>query len=88
MHIEWYGQSAFRLTDGSTTVFIDPFGDMSPARERGMRWDYRTERIEFLEPLDAFARRAPRLERLPAPGFDREALPAGDTPLIVVPAAP
>jgi L-ascorbate metabolism protein UlaG (beta-lactamase superfamily) len=40
MHIEWYGQSAFRLTDGSATVFIDPFGDMSPMLDRGMRWDY------------------------------------------------
>ena len=25
MQVEWYGQSAFRLTDGATTVFIDPF---------------------------------------------------------------
>ena len=24
MQVEWYGQSAFRLTDGETTVFIDP----------------------------------------------------------------
>jgi L-ascorbate metabolism protein UlaG (beta-lactamase superfamily) len=40
MHVEWYGQSAFRLTDGSTTVFIDPFGDMTPMLDRGMRWDY------------------------------------------------
>jgi L-ascorbate metabolism protein UlaG (beta-lactamase superfamily) len=40
MHIEWYGQSAFRLQSNGTTVFIDPFGDMSIARERGMRWDY------------------------------------------------
>ena len=30
MQVEWYGQSAFRLTDGATTVFIDPFGDMTP----------------------------------------------------------
>jgi L-ascorbate metabolism protein UlaG (beta-lactamase superfamily) len=40
MQVEWYGQSAFRLTDGDTTVMIDPFGDMAPAREHGMRWDY------------------------------------------------
>jgi L-ascorbate metabolism protein UlaG (beta-lactamase superfamily) len=40
MQIEWYGQSAFRLRSNGTTVFIDPFGDMSMARERGMRWDY------------------------------------------------
>ena len=31
MHVEWYGQSAFRLSDGGATVFIDPFDDMSRA---------------------------------------------------------
>jgi L-ascorbate metabolism protein UlaG (beta-lactamase superfamily) len=40
MQLEWYGQSAFRLTDGSVTVFIDPFDDMSGLAERGMQWDY------------------------------------------------
>ncbi|MEV4419289.1 MBL fold metallo-hydrolase [Patulibacter sp. NPDC049589] len=25
MQLQWYGQSAFRLTDGTTTVVIDPF---------------------------------------------------------------
>ena len=40
MQVEWYGQSAFRLTDGATTVFIDPFDDMTPLAGRGMRWDY------------------------------------------------
>ena len=39
MQVEWYGQSAFRLTDGATTVFIDPFDDLGPLHERGMRWD-------------------------------------------------
>ena len=29
MQVEWYGQSAFRLTDGATTVFIDPFDDLT-----------------------------------------------------------
>jgi L-ascorbate metabolism protein UlaG (beta-lactamase superfamily) len=222
MQVEWYGQSAFRLTDGTTTVFVDPFGDMSPARERGLRWDYpaiadvdaelllvthehvdhngveaiggdpltvrstagrhespvgevvavasehddvagtergantllrftfgglrtahlgdlgqralrdeqaaalgtvdllfvpvgggptldaeqatevaarlgarvivpmhyRTERIDFLEPVDAFARLAARVERLDRSSFEVEALPPGDEPLVVVPAAP
>jgi L-ascorbate metabolism protein UlaG (beta-lactamase superfamily) len=37
MRVTWYGQSAFALTDGDTTVFIDPFGDMSAA---GDRWSY------------------------------------------------
>jgi L-ascorbate metabolism protein UlaG (beta-lactamase superfamily) len=222
MHVEWYGQSSFRLTDGSTTVFIDPFADMTSLTERGMRWDYpaitgvtadlllvthehldhngieavggspsivrstagrlespigevlgiasehdevagtqrgantlfvftlagtrvahlgdlgqralreeqlaaldtvdllfvpvgggptvgaeqateigaalgarvivpmhyRTERIDFLEPVDEFAERAARVERVSSPAFDLDGLPAGDTPLVVVPAAP
>ena len=29
MQVEWYGQSAFRLSTADTTVAIDPFGDMS-----------------------------------------------------------
>ena len=49
---------------------------------------YRTERIDFLEPVDEFAAAAARVERLDAPVFDTEALPAGDGPLVVVPAAP
>jgi L-ascorbate metabolism protein UlaG (beta-lactamase superfamily) len=222
MQVEWYGQSSFRLTDGSTTVFIDPFGDMTPMLDRGMRWDYpaiagvaadlllvthehldhngidavggdpvtlrstagrlqspigevvgiasehddvagtqrgantlflftlagrrvahlgdlgqralrdeqlaalgtvdllfvpvgggptigaeqateisaavnasfivpmhyRTERIDFLEPVDDFVQRAARAQRLSSPAFDIESLPAGDTPLVIVPAAP
>jgi L-ascorbate metabolism protein UlaG (beta-lactamase superfamily) len=40
MQVEWYGQSAFRLSDGATTVFIDPFDDLAPLRKRGRRWDY------------------------------------------------
>jgi L-ascorbate metabolism protein UlaG (beta-lactamase superfamily) len=41
MQVEWYGQSAFRLTAADTTVAIDPFGDMSAmAASRGMRFDY------------------------------------------------
>ena len=41
MQVEWYGQSAFRLTAADTTVAIDPFGDMSAmAASRGMQFDY------------------------------------------------
>jgi L-ascorbate metabolism protein UlaG (beta-lactamase superfamily) len=40
MQVEWYGQSAFRLSANGTTVFIDPFGDMSPLAGRGMQFDY------------------------------------------------
>jgi L-ascorbate metabolism protein UlaG (beta-lactamase superfamily) len=41
MQIEWYGQSAFRLSAGDASVVIDPFGDMSAmAASRGMQFDY------------------------------------------------
>jgi L-ascorbate metabolism protein UlaG (beta-lactamase superfamily) len=40
MQLEWYGQSAFRLSEGPVTVFIDPFDDLSALAARGMRWDY------------------------------------------------
>jgi L-ascorbate metabolism protein UlaG (beta-lactamase superfamily) len=40
MQVEWYGQSAFRLTDDGTTVVIDPFGDVGALTERGLRWEY------------------------------------------------
>jgi L-ascorbate metabolism protein UlaG (beta-lactamase superfamily) len=40
MQVEWYGQSAFRLSAGGTTVFIDPFGDVSGLAARGLEWDY------------------------------------------------
>ena len=40
MHVEWYGQSSFALRADGTTVFIDPFGDMSPAAGRGLQFDY------------------------------------------------
>jgi L-ascorbate metabolism protein UlaG (beta-lactamase superfamily) len=41
MQVEWYGQSAFRLSSADTTVAIDPFGDMSAlAGSRGMQFDY------------------------------------------------
>ena len=40
MRVEWYGQSAFALSGGGHTVAIDPFGDMSAARARGLAFDY------------------------------------------------
>ena len=39
MRVRWFGQSAF-LLDGEHAVFIDPFGDMSGAASRGLRFDY------------------------------------------------
>jgi L-ascorbate metabolism protein UlaG (beta-lactamase superfamily) len=40
MQVDWYGQSAFRLTGTSQTVFIDPFSDLSGLEARGIRFDY------------------------------------------------
>jgi L-ascorbate metabolism protein UlaG (beta-lactamase superfamily) len=40
MQVRWYGQSAFALSVGGGSVFIDPFGDMSAARSRGLNWSY------------------------------------------------
>lgn len=40
MQVEWYGQSAFRLSSGGTAVFIDPFGDVSGLSSRGIEWNY------------------------------------------------
>lgn len=40
MHVEWYGQSAFRLAGDGATVFIDPFGDVSGLAERGIQFEY------------------------------------------------
>jgi L-ascorbate metabolism protein UlaG (beta-lactamase superfamily) len=39
MRVQWYGQSAFRLSGGDRAVFIDPFGDTSPLKSR-VRFDY------------------------------------------------
>ena len=44
MQVEWYGQSAFRLSTPEQTVFIDPFADLSPMAERGMQFDYPADR--------------------------------------------
>jgi L-ascorbate metabolism protein UlaG (beta-lactamase superfamily) len=40
MQVEWYGQSAFRLEDGGTTVVIDPFGAMEGLEARGLEFNY------------------------------------------------
>jgi L-ascorbate metabolism protein UlaG (beta-lactamase superfamily) len=49
---------------------------------------YRTERIDFLAPVDEFAELAARVERLDSAAFDVGSLPDGDGALVVVPAAP
>jgi L-ascorbate metabolism protein UlaG (beta-lactamase superfamily) len=40
MRVEWYGQSAFELSANGTSVFIDPFGDMSALASRGIEFTY------------------------------------------------
>ena len=40
MRVDWYGQAAFRLSGQDATVFIDPFGDVSPMAARGIQFDY------------------------------------------------
>jgi L-ascorbate metabolism protein UlaG (beta-lactamase superfamily) len=49
---------------------------------------YRTERISFLEPVDAFVALFDRVVELDTPAFETRDLPSGDGPLLVVPAAP
>jgi len=49
---------------------------------------YRTPRIGFHETADAFLEAAANVERLSGSTFDTGELPAGDGPLVVVPAAP
>ncbi|MGH2885081.1 MAG: MBL fold metallo-hydrolase, partial [Solirubrobacteraceae bacterium] len=48
---------------------------------------YRTPRIGFLEPADAFLERMPNVQRLEETGFDTDSL-SGDEPLVVVPSVP
>lgn len=40
MRVEWHGQAAFTLSGEEGTVVIDPFGNVSSFRDRGIRWDY------------------------------------------------
>ncbi len=49
---------------------------------------YRTERIGFLEPADAFLEAAAEVERVASPAFETDSLRPTDGPLVVVPAAP
>jgi L-ascorbate metabolism protein UlaG (beta-lactamase superfamily) len=40
MRVEWYGQSAFRLSDGEQAVMIDPLGDLSLISRPGTFFNY------------------------------------------------
>lgn len=48
MLVRWFGQSAFSLKASGVTVAIDPFGDLSGLKERGVIFDY-----PAIEGLDA-----------------------------------
>jgi L-ascorbate metabolism protein UlaG (beta-lactamase superfamily) len=51
MQVEWFGQSAFALTGAQAKVFIDPFGDASRARERGLRFEYPAVEVDGVDLL-------------------------------------
>jgi L-ascorbate metabolism protein UlaG (beta-lactamase superfamily) len=85
---------------GAVDLLFIPVGDMATIGARqalavverlAPRWvvpmHYRTHRIGFLEPADAFIEGSEHVERLDGPVFDTDSL-SGDRPLIVVPAAP
>jgi hypothetical protein len=49
---------------------------------------YRTPRVDFLEPVDPFLERMPEVQRLEAPSFETDDLFTAEGPLVFVPAAP
>lgn len=71
---------------------IGPEGAAAIIERLSPRWvvpmHYRTHRIGFLDTADAFLERMPHVHRLDEVGFDTDALPADQSPLVVVPAAP
>ena len=75
--------------DGPT---IGPEQAAAIAERVGARWvvpmHYRTHRIGFLEPAEAFLERMPTVHSLDETGFDTDGLPAEDGPVVVVPAVP
>jgi L-ascorbate metabolism protein UlaG (beta-lactamase superfamily) len=86
---------------GAVDLLFLPVGDgptIGPTQARVIverlrpRWvvpmHYRTPRISFLEPADAFLELFEEVERLPGPEFDTESLPTGGATIAVVPAAP
>jgi L-ascorbate metabolism protein UlaG (beta-lactamase superfamily) len=75
---------------GSATIDADQAAEI--VGQLGPRWvvpmHYRTSRTNFLDTEDAFLAHFERVERLAESAFDTAALPAGEGPLVVVPAAP
>jgi L-ascorbate metabolism protein UlaG (beta-lactamase superfamily) len=62
------------------------------AKDLGAPWvvpmHYRTERIDFLEPVDAFVAAMPATVRLDSSAFDTSDLERGAEPTAIIPAAP
>jgi L-ascorbate metabolism protein UlaG (beta-lactamase superfamily) len=104
-HFGDFGQAALRpeqaaALEGIELLFL-PIGDgptvgasaaATIVEQLAPRWvvpmHYRTPRIGFLETEEEFVALMPDVERLEETGFDTSALPVGDGPLVVVPAAP
>jgi L-ascorbate metabolism protein UlaG (beta-lactamase superfamily) len=40
MHVRWYGQSAFLLSEGERRLIIDPFAHGKALADRGLRFEY------------------------------------------------
>lgn len=86
---------------GAVDLLIIPVGD-GPTIGAGQahaivnrlapRWvvpmHYRTPRVSFLDTADAFLDLAPAAHHCEQPSFETAALPAGERPLVVVPAVP
>jgi L-ascorbate metabolism protein UlaG (beta-lactamase superfamily) len=85
---------------GSVDLLIVPVGGgptigaeqaAAIAERLGARWivpmHYRTERVNFLEPVDGLLARMPHTHRVDSPAFELRELP-DERPLVVVPAAP
>jgi L-ascorbate metabolism protein UlaG (beta-lactamase superfamily) len=75
---------------GGPTIGAD--GALEVVRRLRPRWvvpmHYRTPRTGFLETADAFLERSAAVHRMASASFDTGELPAGESPLTVVPAAP
>jgi L-ascorbate metabolism protein UlaG (beta-lactamase superfamily) len=80
----------FLPVGGGPTIGVEEAGPILARLEP--RWvvpmHYRTERVDFLEPADAFLERMPRVERIAASEFELADHPPEPAPLVVVPAAP
>ncbi len=49
MRVEWHGQAAFSLRAPQGSVFIDPFGDVSGLKSRGIVFDYPPTEAEGID---------------------------------------